>query len=82
MSAEPQFECGLCGRDLSTPKAPAGCDVCHGNAEVQPKAYTLSEHRTGKAPQEDRYGNDGGLNPRSSSLVVGGQVNHPGQRQN
>lgn len=80
--AEPQFECSLCGRNLSEPQTPEGCETCHGHAEVQARAYTLSDHRSGRAPQEDRYGSDGNLNPQSSNLVVGGAVHHPGNRQN
>lgn len=82
MSAELQYECSLCGRDLETAEAPAGCEVCQGNAEVQSRAYTLSDVRSGKAPKEDRYGEGGGLAPSSSPLVVGGAIAHPGNRQN
>lgn len=77
-----EYECSLCGRDLSEAKAPEGCDVCHGGATVQPRAYTLSAVRSGRAPQEDRYGTNGGLNPKPSPLVVGGAVDHPSHRQN
>lgn len=71
-----ELECSLCGRDVDS-QPPAGCDVCHGSAPVQERAYTLSDVRSKRVPQEDRYGHDGGLNPSSSSLVVGGAVNHP-----
>jgi DNA-directed RNA polymerase subunit RPC12/RpoP len=80
MSAEPQYECSLCGRDLEEAKAPVGCEVCQGGATVQSRAYTLSAVRSGQAPKEDRYGDTGGLAPKESSLVVGGAVNHPGNR--
>ncbi len=71
-------ECSLCGRNG---QPPASCDMCHGGAETQPRAYTLSERRAGLAPEEeDRYGTEGGLNPKSSPLVVGGAVNHPSSR--
>lgn len=77
-----EYECSLCGRDLSEPQAPESCDVCHGGAQVQSRAYTLSAVRSGKAPKEDRYGPDADLRPASSPLVVGGAVGHPGNRQN
>lgn len=80
MSEVLEYECSLCGRDLSEPKTPRGCDICHGGASVEERAYTLSAHRSGRAPQEDRYGNDGGLAPKGSNLVVGGAVAHPGNR--
>ena len=79
MSQLHEVECSLCGRDGGPF---AGCGTCHGGAPSQSKAFTLSEHRAGRAPQEDRYGNEGGLNPRTSPLVVGGEVNHPNHRQN
>lgn len=50
---EIQVECSLCGRNLIPSPA---CSTCHGNAPVQERAYTLSEIRSGKAPQDDRYG--------------------------
>jgi hypothetical protein len=80
MSEEVEYECSLCGIDLAEPRAPKGCEICHGGAQVQARAYTLSAHRSGRAPQEDRYGHDGNLNPSGSPLVVGGAVGHPGNR--
>lgn len=81
MSASNEVECSLCGRDLEGPP-PEGCETCHGNAQVQPRAYTLSQRNSGQGPKEDRYGADGGLQPASSPLVVGGAIGHPGLRQN
>lgn len=78
--SEQEYECGLCGMNLESPQAPEACGVCHGGADITLRAYTLTDHRTGQAPKEDRYGNDGGLNPKSSPLVVGGAVFHPGNR--
>jgi hypothetical protein len=75
---EPQVECSICGRNGQPPQL---CDLCHGNAPVQSREYTLSDHRAGRAPEADRYGTDGGLNPKSSPFVVGGAVNHPSHRQ-
>ena len=69
-------ECSVCGRN-GVP--PVGCEICHGNAKTQERAYTLSEERTGRAPTEDRYGDDGGTAPKASPLVVGGAL-MPGQR--
>lgn len=76
------YECALCGNDLETNQAPAGCDICHGGAEVQQRAYTLSAVRSGRAPQEDRYGNEGSLAPKDSPLVVGGAIINPSRPQN
>jgi hypothetical protein len=69
-------ECSLCGRN-GVP--PVGCGVCHGRAQVQARAYTLSEERSGRAPVQDRYGDTGGTAPKASPLVVGGDV-LPNQR--
>jgi hypothetical protein len=79
--SEQLLECSLCGRDVDQ-RPPEGCDICHGNAETVARAYTLSDVHAGRAPKEDRYGDDGGLNPKTSPLVVGGSVNHPYHRQN
>jgi hypothetical protein len=72
-----EVECGICGLNG---QPPASCDICHGQAPVEPRAYTLSEQRAGLAPKEDRYGHDGGLAPKSPLGVVGGAVRHPGNR--
>lgn len=74
-----KVECSLCGRNG---EPPASCDICHGGAQTRERAYTLSEVHSGTAPKEDRYGNDGGLNPKTSPLVVGGAVNHPSHPEN
>lgn len=73
MSSEILTECSLCGR---TGEPPASCDMCFGNAQTQPRAYTLSERRSGLGASEDDNRMEG-LNPKSSPLVVGGAVNHP-----
>lgn len=73
MSKEVTVECSLCGR---TGEPPASCDICHGGAETQSRAYTLSERRQGLGASEDDNRPEG-LNPKSSPLVVGGAVNHP-----
>lgn len=82
MSEDIKYECSLCGLDLAEPQPPKGCEVCHGSAQVQSRAYTLSAVRSGQAPKEDRYGDTGGLAPKDSPLVVGGAISHPGNRQN
>ena len=71
-------ECSLCGLNGSPPP---NCDMCHGGAPVQPRAYTLSDQRAGRAPQDDRYGGES-LNLKTSSLVVGGAIHHPSHPQN
>lgn len=77
MSDNP-VECSICGRDG---QPPAACDLCHGNAKVQSRAFSLSDVRAGRAPKEDRYGAEGGLNPGPSPYVVGGETGHPSHRQ-
>lgn len=72
MSEPITVECSLCGR---TGEPPASCDMCFGNAETQPRAYTLSEIRAGIAPEQENRME--GLNPKASPLVIGGAVNHP-----
>lgn len=81
MSEAYALECSVCGRDVDE-RPPTGCGICHGGAQTQKRAYTLSEINSGRAPKEDRYGHDGNLNPAQSNLVVGGAINHPGTRQN
>lgn len=71
MSEEIQVECSLCGR---TGEPPASCDMCHGTAATQERGYTLSETRQGLGKNENRQT---GLEPKPSSLVIGGAVNHP-----
>lgn len=74
-----EVECSVCG--LNGPP-PVGCEICHGGAETQERGYTLSEQRSGRAPaDEKRYGGES-LNPKSSSLVVGGALGHPSHPQN
>lgn len=53
-----EVECTLCGRD-GTP--PPNCGTCRGGATTQPRAYTLSDHRAGRAPDENRYTDVSGL---------------------
>lgn len=78
MSEELKIECSLCG--LEGGSVPH-CGTCSGKAQNQTLAYTLSDHRSGRAPKEDdRYGNDGGLNPKSPDLP-GAAYNHPYGRQ-
>jgi hypothetical protein len=67
----PTVECSICGRDG---EPPAACDACHGGAATRPRSYYLSDIHSGKVKDRDRYGNDGGLEPRDSPLVVGGLV--------
>ena len=56
-----EIECSLCGRDGGPFR---GCEHCHGNAGVQPRAYSLSDIRAGRAALEIRNEDtlaDGGL---------------------
>lgn len=73
-----EVECSVCGL---TGVPPAGCDICHGGAPVQPRGYTLSEHRTGQVPQENVESRVENLNPKASPFVVGGAVDHPSHPQ-
>lgn len=76
-----ELECSICGIDV-VERPPAGCEVCHGNAVVQSKGYTLTDHRAGRTPRENRIDPAEGLNPKESPLVTGGHVLHPSHRQN
>lgn len=55
-------ECGMCGRDGGTF---VGCSTCHGRGGNVPAQYTLSQHRSGRAPKENRYES---LEPRQPNL--------------
>lgn len=66
MSDEPTVECSMCGRDG---QPPASCALCHGRAQVQGRAHTLSEERA--HPQrfrDDRYSDNGGLGPKRANI--------------
>jgi hypothetical protein len=80
MSEVQQLECSLCGRDVEE-RPPIGCGVCHGNASVRSRAYTLSDIKNGRGPQEERHDGES-LNPKPSPLVVGGAINHPSHPEN
>lgn len=61
-------ECGICGK-VGGPYVE--CGICHGNAPVQSRAYTLSDVRSGQAPKDDRYarnGVEGSVGPKKISL--------------
>lgn len=75
--SEVEIECGICGREGGSS---LDCGTCFGRAENKPLAFTLSDHRSGRAPKEDRYGDRGGLNPKTPDLP-GGAIGHPGGRQ-
>jgi hypothetical protein len=60
-----EIECSVCGREGQPPKE---CKICHGNAQTQSLAYTLSDHRANRAPKEDRYGDTGTLGPKIVTL--------------
>ncbi len=52
------IECSVCGRDGGPYE---GCSRgCDGNPRfIQSAGYTLTQHRNGDAPKEDRYTNMG-----------------------
>lgn len=63
--SEVEIECSLCGRN-GGPVATCSRG-CGGRAEfVQKRQYTLSEERSGRAPKNDRYGDDGAIGPKTS----------------
>ena len=47
----PAQECALCGRDGGPIPS---CQTCHGRAGSVPRAYTLSDLRTGRVKLENR----------------------------
>jgi hypothetical protein len=61
-----EVECSLCGRDGGPVE---GCTYgCQGNPRyTQSRAYTLSQERSGRAPQTDRYGDQGQVGPKTKS---------------
>lgn len=59
------IECGVCGK---TGGPNVSCGICHGHAPVQSRAYTLSEVRSGRAPENDRYGPNMTVGPKKISL--------------
>jgi hypothetical protein len=63
--SEVDIECSLCGRNGGPY---VGCPRgCGGRADfVQKRAYTLSEERSGQAPDNKRYGDDGAVGPKTS----------------
>lgn len=60
-----EVECGTCGR---TGNPPPECELCHGNAPVQKRAYTRSEEIRGLGKDEARYGRTGNVSPKIVSL--------------
>lgn len=64
------IECGVCGK----PGGPnEQCGICHGNAPSQARAYTLSEERSGRAPDDgERYSRTGAVGPKIISLPGSG----------
>src|SRR5208282_55420 len=66
-AAKPQIdpetvECATCGKNGFPSK---GCNICHGTANIQSRAYTLSEERSGRAPNDgERYDRLGKCGPK------------------
>jgi hypothetical protein len=64
MSVE-NVECSICGRNGGPYQ---GCPRgCNGRSEfAQERNYTLSEERSGRAPEDKRYGEDSSVGPKTS----------------
>jgi hypothetical protein len=60
-----QIQCVTCGKNGFPP---GECQTCHGKADVEPRKYTLSEVRSGRAPEDDRYGTGGSVSPKIANL--------------
>ena len=70
MSEEIQdVECSICGRNGLPP---VSCGICKGEAETQPRNYTLSEERSGRAPAVERYGETGDTAPKKTDPLWAG----------
>lgn len=61
----PNIECGICGREGGPY---ADCGICRGHAPIQSKAFTLSDVRSGRAPEDERYGEGGSVGPKIVNL--------------
>lgn len=61
----PEIECSTCGL-VGYP--PPECDLCHGTARVQSRAYTRSEEIRGQGKDETRYGRTGDVSPKIVKL--------------
>lgn len=68
-----EVECGLCGRNGGVSEL---CEQgCKGDPRHnQPRQYTLSEERSGRAPTKPRYGEHGEIGPKTSDPLwtIGG----------
>lgn len=67
VASEPDesIECGICGK-AGGPNVQ--CGICHGHAPTQSRAYTLSDVRSGRAPDDGRYGPGGSVSPTVVTL--------------
>lgn len=65
---EPTTECGVCGR---VPGPFPDCELCHGNAKVQSRAFTRTEEQQGAKSDPDRYSRTGNVSP-TIVVVPGG----------
>lgn len=70
-SAEPTVQCAQCGRNGLPP---AECEQCEGKAAIEPREYTLSEVRSGRAPEEKRYGPGGTVGPKIANVPGSGPL--------
>jgi hypothetical protein len=71
MTEESKIECAVCG--IPGPPSP-GCKMCHGRANTQSRAFTLSEVTSGRVPEdqkEDRYGETGNVGPKIVTNLPG-----------
>lgn len=69
--SEPTVQCVTCGRN-GVP--PVECTTCHGKADIEPREYTLSEVRSGRAPEEKRYGPGGTVGPKIANVPGSGPL--------
>ena len=71
-SVQPQeatTECATCGH---VPGPYEDCGICHGNGQVQTRAFTLTEERRKSDNDPDRYGRTGAVGPKIANLPGSG----------
>lgn len=71
-----EVECSMCGRNGGPFE---GCSMgCNGDTRFSvPRAYTLSEIQSGRAPKDDRYGPSGQLGPKTHDPTWAGHDSSP-----
>lgn len=64
-------QCVTCGKS----RIPSvECEICHGKAATEPREYTLSEIRSGRAPEDKRYGPGGTVGPKIANVPGSGPI--------